>query len=122
MARDGTPFICANAHLEDGSEADKTQNIRTKIPKPREEEFKKNVIRNMLSQLSNMPPPAASQGAAEVVEDAFEAPAPSSRAYLTNATDTENRSDIMQHADFDGVAEPHARAYSSPAASHHDSG
>ena len=65
MGCDGTPFICANAHLKDGSKADKTQNIRTKIPKPREEEFKKNVIRNMLSQLANMPTPAASQGSSK---------------------------------------------------------
>ena len=64
MARDGTPFICANAHLKDGSKADKTQNIRTKIPKPKDK-FKIQAIRNMLSQLTNMPTPAVSQGSSK---------------------------------------------------------
>ena len=64
VARDGTPFIFANAHIKDGNKEDKAQNIRTRIPHPKEV-FKIQAIRNMLLQLTNMPPPAVSQGSSK---------------------------------------------------------
>ena len=61
IARDGTPFIFASAHIKDGNNVDKALNIRTQIPKPKDK-FKKSAIRNILLQLADMPTPAVSQG------------------------------------------------------------
>ena len=60
-AKDGTRFILANAHINDGSKRDRTANINARIPGAADAQtrFKIRAIRNMLASLVGL---AASQG------------------------------------------------------------